>query len=66
MQQSQPQVYDSLTKNLTAEEQAIIQGCINHADVIAHNAATAAALEQNAQANGQATVSPLEAQNTNI
>jgi len=67
VQQSQPQIYESLTKNLTPEEQAVIQAVINQADVIAHNAATTAALEQHDQANGQTPVTPsLEAPSTGI
>jgi hypothetical protein len=71
VQQAQPQIYDSLTKNLTPEEQAVIQAVINQADVIAHNAAASAVLEQQQQhdptANGQAPATPsLEAPPTGI
>jgi hypothetical protein len=70
VQQAQPQIYDSLTKNLTPEEQAVIQAVINQADVIAHNAATSAVLEQQQHdptANGQAPATPsLEAPPTGI
>jgi hypothetical protein len=35
LQQQQPQLYDSITKNLTPEEQQIVQGAVNQADAIA-------------------------------
>jgi DNA uptake protein ComE-like DNA-binding protein len=71
VQQSQPQIYDSLTKNLTAEEQSILQGVINQADALAQHAAAAAALEQHdrvvSEANGQPSAVPAhEVPSTNI
>jgi hypothetical protein len=41
LQQTQPQLYEDLTKNLTPEEQSIIQAAINQADNIALSIATA-------------------------
>jgi hypothetical protein len=43
LQQQQPQLYDSITKNLTPEEQQIVQGAVNQADAIAHAAQAAQA-----------------------
>ena len=34
LQQDQPQMYENLTKNLTADEQQIVQAAVNQADVI--------------------------------
>lgn len=44
MQSTQPQLYESLTKNLSPEEQTIIQGVVHQAD----------ALEQQAHSQAQA------------
>lgn len=35
LQQEQPQLYDSLTKNLTPEEQQVVQAAVHQADTIA-------------------------------
>jgi hypothetical protein len=35
LQQEQPQIYESITKNLSPEEQQIIQAAANQADAIA-------------------------------
>jgi importin-7 len=64
LQQSQPQLYESLTKNLNAEEQSIIQGVINQADAIEHQAAVAIEQQQTiSQANGQSSAMPSAAPN---
>ena len=50
LQQEQPQLYESLAKILSPEEQAIVQQVVNKADAIQQNEAAAAA----AAANGGA------------
>jgi hypothetical protein len=57
LQGSQPLLYESITKNLSPEEQQVIQGAVHQADVIAHAAqAEAAALAQTEQPNGHSVV----------
>ena len=56
LQQQQPQLYESLTKNLNPEEQQVLQAAVNQADAIAQQAAQAAQLE-NANGNGQLAAS---------
>ena len=68
LQQQQPHLYESLTKNLNAEEQSIIQAVVQNADNVAlqaeaqaHAAAqTAQVAATQAQSNGQspATAAP--------
>jgi len=54
LQSSQPQLYENLTKNLSPEEQQVIQGAVQHADVVAHQAQIEAAqLAAAEQTNGQ-------------
>lgn len=55
LQQENPPFYQSLAQTLTQDEQTIIQGAVNQADVYAQNA-----LQQAAQAaqNPQAIVAP--------
>jgi hypothetical protein len=43
LQQQQPQIYESITKNLTPEEQQILHGAIHQADAIAASAQAAQA-----------------------
>lgn len=54
MQQTQPALYESMTKNLNTEEQSIIQGVIQTADNLAMQEAQAQQLatEQQAHAAG--------------
>ncbi|MCJ1334966.1 hypothetical protein MMC09_000232, partial [Bachmanniomyces sp. S44760] len=52
LQQQQPQLYDSLTKILTQEEQTIVQGVVHQADANT-NAMAAAAAQTQAQGQGQ-------------
>ncbi|KZF22704.1 ARM repeat-containing protein [Xylona heveae TC161] len=40
LQQEQPQLYESITKNLNVEEQNVLQGVVHQADVIATNLAS--------------------------
>ena len=60
LQSSQPQLYENLTKNLSPEEQQVIQSAVQHADVVAHQAQmeaaqlAAAATEQTNGQNGAA------------
>jgi DNA-binding MurR/RpiR family transcriptional regulator len=49
LQAEQPQLYESLTSNLTPEEKTIVQGVVHNADVVAAKAAADAA--QAAQSN---------------
>lgn len=49
LQQEQPHLYDSLTKNLNHDEQTVIQGVIHQAEA---NALSAAQQQQEAQVNG--------------
>jgi hypothetical protein len=44
LQQEQPQLYESLTTNLSPEEQSIVQNVVHQADVIAAATAQAEAL----------------------
>lgn len=44
LQQEQPQLYESLTTNLSPEEQSIVQSVVLQADAIAAAAAQAEAL----------------------
>jgi hypothetical protein len=54
LQSSQPQLYENLTKNLSPEEQQVIQGAVHQADAIALTTqAEAAAAAAGEQANGQ-------------
>lgn len=47
LQAEQPQMYENLTKNLSPEEQNVIQAAVNQADAIAAQAAQAAAQQTN-------------------
>jgi len=49
LQQEQPALYENLTKNLSPEEQQVVQGAVHQADIIAQVHAEA----QAAAANGQ-------------
>ncbi|KAI9673382.1 MAG: hypothetical protein M1817_002844 [Caeruleum heppii] len=51
LQQEQPPLYESLTKNLTPEEQAIVQGVVHQAEA---NALASAQAQGMTQANGTA------------
>jgi hypothetical protein len=58
LQQGQPQLYEDLTKNLTADEQQIIQGVLHQADALEQQAqATSAAAEATQHVNGTALAS---------
>jgi len=52
LQQEQPQLYDSLTSNLTPDEKTIVQSVVHQADAIASRTAAEAAA---AEANGGAS-----------
>lgn len=53
MQQGQPQFFENLMKQLSQEEQQVLQGAVKHADEVAAEAAQKAQLEaQAAQTNG--------------
>jgi importin-7 len=39
LQQEQPELYDSLTKNLNPDEQQVVQAAVNQADIIAQQIA---------------------------
>jgi hypothetical protein len=47
LQQEQPALYDNLTKNLSPEEQQVVQGAVHQADVIAQVQADAQAQAAN-------------------
>jgi hypothetical protein len=47
LQHEQPQLYESLTSNLSPEEKTIVQVVIHQADAIAARAAAEAAVEAN-------------------
>ena len=59
LQQNQPQLYESLTKNLSPEEQSIIQNVIVQANIIQVEERNLAATRDSQQVNGQSAVSPL-------
>ncbi|TKA76473.1 hypothetical protein B0A49_02237, partial [Cryomyces minteri] len=52
LQQEQPQLYESLAKNLNAEEQQTVQAAVHQADVLEQQAAHALMLDATPQANG--------------
>ena len=52
LQQEQPQLYESLTSNLTPDEKTIVQSVVHQADAIASRTAAEAAA---AEANGGAS-----------
>ncbi|KAK5168595.1 hypothetical protein LTR04_006231 [Oleoguttula sp. CCFEE 6159] len=52
LQQEQPQLYESLTKNLNAEEQQTVQAAVHQADVLEQQAAHALILDATPEANG--------------
>jgi len=53
LKDEQPALYESITKNLTPEEQQVIQGAVHQAEAIAAAAAAAHAAEQaNGNGNG--------------
>jgi len=54
LQQEQPALYENLTKNLSAEEQQVVQGAVHQADIIAQVQAEA----QAAAANGHPGLPP--------
>ncbi|KAA8615504.1 hypothetical protein PtrSN002B_000601 [Pyrenophora tritici-repentis] len=54
LQQEQPALYENLTKNLSPEEQQVVQSAVHQADVIAQAQAEA----QAAIANGLPPVVP--------
>ncbi|PVI06156.1 ARM repeat-containing protein [Periconia macrospinosa] len=59
LQQEQPALYENLTKNLTPEEQQVVQGAVHQADAIAQAAAQAqAAAAQGGAPNGNAIPGP--------
>jgi hypothetical protein len=54
LQQTQPQLYDSLTRGLSAEEQSLIQSVVHQAEAIEQQQlATAAAAVSQQRVNGQ-------------